>query len=563
MNAMHHPQVTVVRSHTVLLGDPANVSQILCKVQQRCIQVCIKFPPPIAVVTKALTASPDQQFHRQKRDYALALARRGFHVFPCKPEGKKPLTLHGFKDASVNPEQVDAWWDKWPEANIGMATGIVDGNKQLIVVDVDPRNGGEEGLFALEKRFGALPDTEVVLTGGGGWHYYLWAPAGITFKSKIADGIDLKSSGGYVIGVGSTHASGKDYTYQASCDPEDGQAIADAPEWLIEHFAKQNKPVDAPAVASQASELAGEEIQEIQRFLHMLPASCSRSEWIEILMAVHSRGDDPMLRQAAKEWSQTCPEKYDEAAFNKAWDSFTGDGGITIATQAWRANEAGLKQSDVSDFDVNAIDFARPSIDPQKDDKHAETGIATAGAGRTNDAPPAHLLTIPGALAAFVNWYNDTATRPQPYFGVVAALAFASVVMGRLYHTTGNNYSSLYFLILGKSGSGKEHPKWAIEEALEAAGLGWLVGPSEYSSANAVDNMLRTKPTHIAIIDEIGLILQAGNAKNNPIPGTAKRRLMEVFGRCHGELQSKAFSHQGLTAKQLAALTIIQFRIPD
>ncbi|MYM97903.1 DUF3987 domain-containing protein [Duganella vulcania] len=160
---------------------------------------------------------------------------------------------------------------------------------------------------------------------------------------------------------------------------------------------------------------------------------------------------------------------------------------------------------------------------------------------------PPHLLTIPGVLGDMVNWVNQTSSKPQPYFAVQAALAFGSVVMGRKFCTTQRNWTNLYFLNIAVSGGGKEHAKTVIEECLRAAGLQQLIGASEYTSDAAIDSLLLDKPTHISIIDEFGLLLEAGNAKNNHNGGTARKRLMEMFGRSHSTLTPKAYSMAGLS----------------
>jgi hypothetical protein len=57
-------------------------------------------------------------------EYALAYAREGFAVFPCKPRDKKPpLTAHGFIDATRDEAQIRQWWTRWPNANVAIATG--------------------------------------------------------------------------------------------------------------------------------------------------------------------------------------------------------------------------------------------------------------------------------------------------------------------------------------------------------------------------------------------------------------------------------------------------------
>src|SRR5215211_1814212 len=64
--------------------------------------------------------------------WAQSYAAKGIAVFPCR--GKQPLTERGFKDASADPEQVAAWWSRYPTANIAMPTGEVSG---MVVVEKD------------------------------------------------------------------------------------------------------------------------------------------------------------------------------------------------------------------------------------------------------------------------------------------------------------------------------------------------------------------------------------------------------------------------------------------
>ena len=94
---------------------------------------------------------------------ALALAKRGMAVFPLKARDKIPITKHGCLDATSNLEQVRSWWGKYPDANIGLATGVRSG---VWVLDIDGVDG-EATLRELEQGMGALPPTVEVITGGG------------------------------------------------------------------------------------------------------------------------------------------------------------------------------------------------------------------------------------------------------------------------------------------------------------------------------------------------------------------------------------------------------------
>lgn len=154
---------------------------------------------------------------RAMLDHALAYAARGWHVFPCKPRGKTPITAHGVKDATDNLDQVRAWWTATPDANIGLATG---GASSVIVIDIDGRDA-EERYGLMLHTHGApgtatCPDGASVRTGNG-WHLYLAPPRGLTIRnsaSKLAQGIDIRGDGGYVIAPPSVHPSGRRYTWR-------------------------------------------------------------------------------------------------------------------------------------------------------------------------------------------------------------------------------------------------------------------------------------------------------------------------------------------------------------
>jgi hypothetical protein len=154
----------------------------------------------------------DEEFIMQS--WALGYAERGTPVFPCKPGGKKPLTRHGFKDATTDPKQVREWWTRWPDANIGVPTGATTG---LLVVDIDPRNGGEDSWSAL-RAGNTIPKTAKQNTGGGGRHIIFRHPGGKVPKA-LAPGIDLKCDGGYIIVEPSVHASGKRYRWKGDVGP--------------------------------------------------------------------------------------------------------------------------------------------------------------------------------------------------------------------------------------------------------------------------------------------------------------------------------------------------------
>ena len=190
----------------------------------------------------------NQRVSSEILDAALKLATLGWLVFPCAtavasdPEsGKRPLSAKGLLDATTDQAQIRAWWAQWPSANIGVATGRASG---FWVLDCDPRHGGEESLRAIEAAHGAIPNTPLSLTGGGGSHYLFSMPPDGDVRnsaSRLAPGLDVRGAGGYVIVPPSRHSSGRVYTWDAEAHPED-LPIAAAPPWLLDLVRQRPQP---------------------------------------------------------------------------------------------------------------------------------------------------------------------------------------------------------------------------------------------------------------------------------------------------------------------------------
>lgn len=131
---------------------------------------------------------------------ARSLAAAGVPVFPCEPDGKRPLTRRGFLDATSDIAQVAAWWSRTPDANIGLPTGAASG---VVVVDVDV-HGTIDGRAAWRRASEAgLVDGAglLVRTPTGGAHAYFPATAGTEQQSWQAAGagVDFRGDGGYII----------------------------------------------------------------------------------------------------------------------------------------------------------------------------------------------------------------------------------------------------------------------------------------------------------------------------------------------------------------------------
>jgi hypothetical protein len=167
-------------------------------------------------------------------DAALGYAARGIPVYPvhwphpipggaslacscrrgatCDRPAKHPLPRHGLHDATTHAGQLERWWSRWPQANLGLATGIV-----FDALDID----GRVGLAALHEFQEAAAlrlRGPLVATGGGGWHAW-FAPTGLGNRPpRGLDHVDWRGRSGCVLAPPSRHISGRTYRWVRDLD---------------------------------------------------------------------------------------------------------------------------------------------------------------------------------------------------------------------------------------------------------------------------------------------------------------------------------------------------------
>jgi hypothetical protein len=166
---------------------------------------------------------------------ALAITRR-LPIFPCGQQTKRPLTAHGFKDATQNADVVREWWTRWPDALIGVPTGL-----RFIVIDVDMQHvEAEQWWHANHDR---IPPTRTHATRSGGFHLLFRPDARITCsQSRTGPHIDTRGTGGYIIWW-PAESVGRD------APVENANVLADAPEWIAAMFSPPAPPAPRPTSA--------------------------------------------------------------------------------------------------------------------------------------------------------------------------------------------------------------------------------------------------------------------------------------------------------------------------
>ncbi|MFC1791327.1 phage/plasmid primase, P4 family [Gemmatimonadota bacterium] len=191
-------------------------------------------------------------------DAAQDYAQRGLRVFPihaprgsgacscgtenCRTPGKHPRIKDQLNQASSDPSQIEEWWSRWPDANVGIPTGTGTG---LLVLDVDPRNGGTESLEALLESHGSLPATWEAESGGGGRHFYFKHPEDVLEGNvKLPPGLDLQGDGKCIIAPPSLHESGNRYHWRKGHSPDETD-LAPPPAWLLTPPETEKEPAGA------------------------------------------------------------------------------------------------------------------------------------------------------------------------------------------------------------------------------------------------------------------------------------------------------------------------------
>ncbi|QDP46547.1 MAG: putative bifunctional DNA primase/polymerase [Prokaryotic dsDNA virus sp.] len=461
-------------------------------------------------------------------DSALSYAEKGFAVLPlhsvhlgkcscgssnCNSIGKHPRTVNGVKDASTNSAMIRSWWSKYPKANIGIALGEASG---IWALDIDPRNGGDITLNDLEIENDLLPETLHAKTGGGGEHYFFKFNKSDGIRNgKLGTGVDVKSTGGYVVVAPSIHLSGQSYEWT-----DESMEAVDAPSWVVKILKGTNSSfakILGVDVGDNSVLLSKTKVDEIRSALAVINSD-DRETWLNIGMAIHSTMAGEQAFEIWDEWSKTS-DKYNYEDASRVWSSFSfGAGGITIATLFGLAQSLGWKAPEAS-IELDAMKDKTPiSKNPKgKVLKLAETSIPKM---------PDVLNRPLGIVADVADYITRTAVRPQPLFSLVGALSLVANVMGRKYETESGLRSNLYLVSIGATGCGKNHARSCIKKILSHADLKDNLGGEELASGQSILSRASETPNVLFQLDEFGLFMKS---VQNPNAGSHLASILSIL----------------------------------
>lgn len=297
-------------------------------------------------------ATAAQAFTEQNRKAALDAAANEQRVFPVivtrhpdNPKKKKAeIPVKWAKEATTDPEKINAWWDKHPDATPGMVTGKnfvtdldigedKDGRAEYEAMGLDP----EDALFAVE-------------TPSGGEHLYFDNPYRLTIskgddKRGIAPGIDTRGHGGFVFAPGSRTVFGEYRIKRGDLEDLKFGLLAPVPKKVRQALAKTVEPAEQP-------EPGHVDVEAIRDALNHVSSDCGYQDWTDILMAVHhGTGGSKHGLALALGWSAGHPQ-FSLKEVQTKWLGFGKKDGPqkTVATLFARARENGWDQADPNDL---------------------------------------------------------------------------------------------------------------------------------------------------------------------------------------------------------------------
>ena len=428
-------------------------------------------------------------------DLALAYAEYGLSVIPLQRHNKVPPKELGswekYKTEQPTTEQIEKWFKDRNDLVVALVCG------KFIVVDADT----PESVNWAEAN---LPVTPFKVATGKGMHYYYNNPENFTTyvarrteSTDPAKLIDLRGVGGLIIAPHNIHATGA--IYEPIVIHDWGlNDVDDLPDFTKELWVKitgaeklNGKPISAPLSIKGVKE--GSRNDQAARLAGYLIAKDINVDFVEFFVQSWNRQNNPPL-------------------------------------------------------DHTEISTTVNSIQKTHDRKNQQAPAYIKSTHSIKE--PTNLYSPPGILKDIYDYSENIAKISQPAISMQAALSVGSVAAGRMYRTDMNNFSSLFFMCIAKSGQGKENVKTVVESILDKADHSDLMAGDGYTSSGAIYSLLRYKPTHITVMDEFGKRLESISKASNSNKEDALQVLMETWGRCHGVLRPDNYSMMTLNQKQ-------------
>ena len=394
----------------------------------------------------------------------------------------------------------------------GVLVYAADKKENLLVVDVDARNGGVKSLDALcSELHGMDLAREAGLTvatgsGQGSMHIYFKVPSGMSLVQSHPKfkGIDFKSSG-FVVGPGSMHASGNTYEILRGHPDEIGYAPTELLDLLLrpESF---RADYDGSAVDIT--------IPELEEMLRHVDFDSDRATWLNCGMALHEATGGTAFH-VWDEWSAKGEKYPGRQKLANQWDRFGKSANpVRIGTLVHHAKAGGWDS--MLSITPEGMEFMDDEPVAEEVIEGAPEVALPASAPETEKKLGFHpfhikgvdLLRPPGLVGDVCQWINDRSRAPRENLAVAAALVAMSNVIGLKYTDDLDGVTAnLFALCVAGSATGKEAVLQAISEIHLAAGIQRATVGSIKSEQEIIRNLIDNQAAFY-LIDEFGILLK-------------------------------------------------------
>lgn len=412
---------------------------------------------------------------------ALGYADLGYAVFPCAPGGKAPLTKHGFHDATTDPEKIEQWWSRRPDANIGMPT------QGMIVIDADAVDGGPNPWLdgEPEKRLELAVAPMSVTPRGGSHHLFRQPPrppgeGWRCTEGKLALKVDTRADGGYIVVPPSIREDGKTYRWQPTMElevPFDQLPIP--PAWLTERLDRITRertplaelPPGCEGATGSTRIPTGQRNATLARLAGgMRRMGMSAAEISAALAQVNQARCDPPLPEGEVRRIAASIARYEPDA-------------VTVALVENHYDQI-FTQDDHAESSAPPIDDPGPV--------------------------PEEMLRVPGFIGEVMDYCLATAPYPNPVMAFCGAVSLQAFLAGRRVRDAGDNRTNIYLLGLAHSAAGKDWPRKVNTRIVHEVGLADCLG-DRFASGEGVQDALFVNPCMLFQTDEIDGMLQSIN----------------------------------------------------
>jgi hypothetical protein len=473
---------------------------------------------------------------------ALDLAAQGLPVFACQSSGddrKKPQPRVFWRSAATTEARaIRTMWDRFPDS----APGVNLEQTPYFVVDCDTKDADGPKWFATlctENQFD-LATVPIIRTPSGGWHVYFRRPSDFkvtnargSLPPKGECGIDIRGSGGYVIGPGARLDNG--------CYEMTGPRIEAAPECPAFLAAilrpKPSSPPPAPRIWGGGAENAGY-------------AQAALKAEADAVAAAPEGARNETLNKAAFSLGQLV------AGGALRTSEVTG-------VLASAAESAGLPAKEIAATLRSGLSAGakQPRTPPERPgpDPIGVQSAANLTRAREICVNPDHdpytgeiverdlsdaALRPGGLVESIADWIVENSFRPCRLFATAAALTAVGTLMGRKIACEGSG-TNLYQMIVAGTAFGKDDPQELLKMLLDSAGDKNLHFPAQASAAK-LGVTLATDPVHVQIIDEIDSLLGKVQGKNST---NQERALLQsyctLWGKSFGQFSPEGTLSRG------------------